>query len=380
MLSVRNQGASLPELVGKYLKTAKYALRTFTLVFSGNGRRGFCKRPCRLMANMTHGGLKIWLYVILHIISWPRFYPIDKIIGKIYPFFGATLLFMALGVGGYMLVHGFSGSFQMTELTVSQFKNFHTNPAQNILFPMMFVVISCGAISGFHSTQSPMMARCMTNEKQGRNLFYGAMVAEGIVTLIWATVAINYFGNTDVLNASIAAGHNPAWIVNEVLNTWFGKVGAIIAIIGVVACPITTGDTAFRSARLTLADMFHFKQGPIKNRLIISIPLFVLGYFLSQIEFSTIWKYLGLFNQILSVFMLWTAAMYLVKNKKSHWLLSIPATFMTVVCITYFMVAPSSSGGLALQGAIGQWIGIVLGVLVLAWFLMVKNRISIEVE
>jgi carbon starvation protein CstA len=370
MLSIRNDGASLPELVGKYLgKTARNFLRFFSLILLVMVGVAFVNGPADLLASMTHGGFKIWLYVVFTYYIAATLLPIDKIIGRIYPFFGATLLFMALGVSGYMLIHGANGTFHLNELTLDQLKNFHSNPAQNVIFPMMFVVISCGAISGFHSTQSPMMARCMTKEEQGRSVFYGAMIAEGIVTLIWATVGNNYFNGAEGLNAAIASGHNPAWIVNEVCNTWFGKVGAVIAIIGVIACPITTGDTAFRSARLTIADMFNFKQGPIKNRLIVSIPLFVVGYFLSQIEFTTIWKYLGLFNQFLSVFMLWTAAMYLVKNNKSHWLLSGPATFMTIVCFSYLMVAPVKSGGLALPVYLSCLIGTLCGLFTLGWFL-----------
>jgi carbon starvation protein CstA len=164
--------------------------------------------------------------------------------------------------------------------------------------------------------------------------------------------------------------------VNEVCNTWFGKAGAVFAIIGVIACPITTGDTAFRSARLTIADMFGYKQASIKNRLIVSVPLFITGYFLSQIEFATIWKYLGLFNQCLSVFMLWTASIYLVKNNKKHWLLSVPATFMTIVCISYLMVAPFKNGGLALPTLLGYFIGFVFGFVVLCWFLWSNRKVT----
>jgi carbon starvation protein CstA len=376
MLSVRNNGASLPELVGKYLGNGfRLTLRIFTLLLLIMVGVAFVNGPADLLTYYTGLNFNIWLYIIFTYYLLATLLPINQIIGRIYPFFGAALLFMALSVGGYMLWHGLAGDFILKEISFNNLKNLHSNPSQNILYPMMFIIISCGAISGFHSTQAPMMARCMTKESQGRKIFYGAMVAEGIVALIWATVAMNYFGSAEKLNDTIIiAKHSPAWIVKEILQTWFGKVGAALTIVGVIAAPITTGDTAFRSARLTIADMFNYKQDHIKNRLLVSIPLFVLGFILTQIEFATIWKYLGLFNQFLSVIVLWMAAMYLAKSKKMHWLLSIPATFMTAVCTTYLLVAPSSSGGLALNENIGYLIGSLLAVAALILFLLKKDK------
>lgn len=378
MLSIRNNGASLPEIVGKYLGTSiQNILRVFTLLLLIFVGVAFVTGPAGLLKDLTGGGLNLWLYGIFAYYLIATLLPINKIIGKIYPLFGAALLIMAFSIAGVMIFKGTNGSFHLNELSLGSLKNLHANPAQNILYPMMFIVISCGAISGFHSTQSPMMARCMKKESYGRPVFYGAMIAEGIVAIIWATAAMNYFGNTNGLNESFASGHNPAWIVNEICNTWLGKVGAVFAIVGVIACPITTGDTAFRSARLTIADMFHFKQSSIKSRLLVSVPLFAVGFFLSQLEFSTIWKYLGLSNQILSMFMLWTAAMYLAINKKNHYLISIPATFMTAICVTYFLVAPNKNGGLAIDVTMAYAIGITIAVLVFSWFLIAaKKKIS----
>jgi len=370
MLSLRNNGASLPELVGKYMGNGfRQVLRVFTLLLLIMVGVAFVNGPADLLFNYTGISFNFWLYLIFLYYILATLLPIDQIIGRIYPFFGAALLFMAVSVGGYMFWHSFNGSFHLNEISFAELKNMHVNPGSNILYPMMFIVISCGAISGFHSTQSPMMARCMTKESQGRNVFYGAMVAEGIVALIWATAAMNYFGSTEKLNAMVASGHNPAWIVKEICQTWFGKFGAALTIIGVIAAPITTGDTAFRSARLTIADMLKFKQASMKNRLWISVPLFVLAYLLTQIEFTTIWKFLGLFNQFLSVIVLWMAAMYLAQKSKFHWLFSIPATFMTAVCVTYLLVAPTNTGGLSLSLNLGYFIGTGLALASLAFFL-----------
>ncbi|RLD63102.1 MAG: carbon starvation protein A, partial [Bacteroidetes bacterium] len=253
MLSVRHNGASISEVVGKYLGTGfQNFLRIFSillLIFVGVA---FVTGPAGLLESLTGANKAIWLYIIFGYYIIATLLPINKIIGKIYPIFGVALLVMAVSIAGAMIFKGASGTLNLHELSFSDFKNFHSNPSQNILFPMMFIVISCGAISGFHSTQAPLMARCMKKESYGRKVFYGAMISEGIVALIWATAAINFFHGTEGLNATAAiSGHDPAWIVNEICNSWLGRMGAIFAIIGVVACPITTGDTAFRSARLT---------------------------------------------------------------------------------------------------------------------------------
>jgi carbon starvation protein CstA len=386
MLSLRNDGASLPEIVGKYLgPTIQNFIRLFTillLIFVGVA---FVTGPAGLLTDLTQGGLNWWLYGIFAYYLLATLLPINKIIGKIYPLFGLALLLMALSIAGMLIYNQFTGSIVLNEISMNDFQNLHTNPSQNILFPMMFIVISCGAISGFHSTQSPMMARCLKKESYGRPVFFGAMIAEGIVAIIWATAAMNFFGSSSELNSCISSGHNPAWIVNEICKTWLGKIGAVFAILGVIACPITTGDTAFRSARLTIADIFNYNQKSIQSRLLISIPLFAIGFILSQLEFSTIWKYLGLSNQILSMVMLWTAAMYLVKEGKNHLPLSIPALFMTAVCFTYLLVAPNKNGGLAITYEYGILLGILISAAIYVLFLVrvkqqstktISNRIT----
>lgn len=375
MLSLRNNGASLPELVGKYLGNGfRQALRVFTLLLLIMVGVAFVNGPADLLNSYTGINFKVWLYIIFTYYLIATLLPINQIIGKIYPFFGAALILMALAIAGYMLFNGFSGEFHLHELKLADFNNLHVNPERNLLYPMMFIVISCGAISGFHSTQSPMMARCMTKESQGRYVFYGAMITEGIVAIIWATAAMNYFGNVDGLNETITSGKNPAWIVKDICQTWFGKLGAAITIVGVIAAPITTGDTAFRSARLIIADALKIKQANIQKRLWVSVPLFALGFVLTQIEFSTIWKFLGLFNQFLSVIMLWTGAMYLAKEGKKHWYLSLGAGFMTAVCFTYVLVAPIKNGGLALNQYLGYGIGALLAISAYMWFITSLKR------
>ncbi|MDM8159411.1 carbon starvation CstA family protein [Labilibaculum sp. K2S] len=375
MLSIRSEGASLPEIVGKYLGTGiQNFIRIFTILLLLFVGVAFVTGPAGLLTDFTGGGLNWWLYGIFAYYLLATLLPINKIIGKIYPLFGFALLLMAVSIAGIMIFKSATGALILNEISFGELKNLHVNPTQNIIYPMMFIVISCGAISGFHSTQSPMMARCMKKESFGRPVFYGAMIAEGIVAIIWATAAMNFFGNTSDLNSTISSGHNPAWIVNEICNTWLGKTGAIFAIIGVIACPITTGDTAFRSARLTIADIFNYNQKSIKNRLLVSIPLFALGFILSQLEFSTIWKYLGLSNQILSMVMLWTAAVYLAKKGKNHLPLSIPALFMTAICFTYLLVAPNKNGGLAIDSQLGILLGILIASATFIWFLISNKK------
>ena len=375
MLSIRHDGTSLPDIVGKYLGNN---VRKFMTFFTGflllAVGVSFVNGPADLLGNFTNMSMTPWLYVIFAYYILATLLPIDKIIGKIYPFMGLALIFMAVAVGGYLLYGGFSGKLYLEELTFDTMKNMHADPANNILFPMLFIVISCGAISGFHATQSPMMARCMTDEKYGRPIFYGAMISEGIVAMIWATAAMAYFGGAEGLNAAATAGKTPAIIVDAICNSWLGRLGAIIAIIGVVVCPITSGDTAFRSMRLIIADALKFNQKPIKNRLIVSIPIFIIAYLLCNVDFSTIWKYVGIGNQVLATITLWTAATYLAKKGKAHWMMSIPATFLSIVCTTYFLIAPYKVGGLYLSPSISYPIGAIVGIALFVLFITKITR------
>ena len=377
MLSIRHDGTSLPDIVGKYLGNN---VRKFMTFFTGflllAVGVSFVNGPADLLGNLTNMSMTPWLYVIFAYYILATLLPIDKIIGKIYPFMGLALIFMAVAVGCYLLYGGFSGKLYLEELTFDTMKNMHADPANNILFPMLFIVISCGAISGFHATQSPMMARCMTDEKYGRPIFYGAMISEGIVAMIWATAAMAYFGGAEGLNAAAEAGKTPAIIVDVICNSWLGRLGAIIAIVGVVVCPITSGDTAFRSMRLIIADALKFNQKPIKNRLIVSVPIFVVAYLLCNVDFSTIWKYVGIGNQVLATITLWTAATYLAKKGKAHWMMSLPATFLSIVCTTYFLIAPYKVGGLHLSPTISYPVGAIVGIGLFVLFItkITKNK------
>ena len=377
MLSIRHDGTSLPDIVGKYLGNN---VRKFMTFFTGflllAVGVSFVNGPADLLGNLTNMSMTPWLYVIFAYYILATLLPIDKIIGKIYPFMGLALIFMAVAVGGYLLYGGFTGKLYLEELTFDTMKNMHADPANNILFPMLFIVISCGAISGFHATQSPMMARCMTDEKYGRPIFYGAMISEGLVAMIWATAAMAYFGGAEGLNAAAEAGKTPAIIVDVICNSWLGRLGAIIAIVGVVVCPITSGDTAFRSMRLIIADALKFNQKPIKNRLIVSVPIFVVAYLLCNVDFSTIWKYVGIGNQVLATITLWTAATYLAKKGKAHWMMSLPATFLSIVCTTYFLIAPYKVGGLHLSPTISYPVGAIVGIGLFVLFItkITKNK------
>ena len=275
-----------------------------------------------------------------------------------------------------MLWQSFTGTLSMPELTLSSLRNFHSNPDLNPLFPTLFIVISCGAISGFHATQSPMMARCLKSEKHARPVFYGAMIAEGVIALIWASAAIAYCGGAEALNSS---GKPPAVLVNEICTEWLGTVGAITAVLGVIICPITSGDTALRSVRLITSDALKISQKSIRNRILVSIPIFAIALFLSQIKFEIIWRYVGLANQILAAVTLWTCALWLARERKPHWILSIPAAFLTSVCTTYFLNAPYSVGGLAQPYTLSWIAGVLAGIVLLAIFIR-KNRKSSALE
>jgi carbon starvation protein CstA len=236
---------------------------------------------------------------------------------------------------------------------------------------MLFISIACGAISGFHATQSPMMARCLKNERLGRRVFYGAMIAEGIVALIWAAAAISFFGSTGGLQDFLKEhGNNAAVVVDKIAHSWLGKFGGLLAIIGVIAAPITSGDTAFRSARLIVADFINYSQKSVVNRIIVSAPLFIVALGILQINFDVIWRYFAWSNQTLATATLWTVTVYLAKAGKFYWLTLLPSLFMTMVITTYIMVAPE---GLGLSSTVGYLAGMVCTLCALVIFILFAN-------
>ncbi len=388
MLSVRHGGASLPELVGTYLgNSMRGFLRVFTLLLLLFVGVAFVSGPAKLLYTMSGFSLPFWLGLIFFYYILATLLPIDKIIGRLYPFFGGALIFMAVGVLAAIIIKWAGGSLQLMELTPATLRNFQPDTSANSIFPFLFIVVSCGAISGFHATQSPLMARCLKSERQGRNIFYGAMIAEGVVAIIWATAAMNYMGDVHGLNYAFthplatnpAIKPDPAWLVNEICRSWLGKTGAVIAVIGVVACPVTSGDTAFRSARLTIADMLKIPQKKVSSRLLIMVPIFAVAFiltFMMKDEFARIWKFVGISNQALAAITCWTIAMYLALRLKSHLMMSVPAAFLTAVCITYILAAPHSGGGLALplRSSVIVAVATAAAVMVLFLFAIRKKR------
>ena len=366
MMSMHNGGVNMPDITARYLGKRMKAFMNVVVVFLLMAVGvSFVIGPSGLLQNLTGVGKEVWLYVIFGYYILATLLPVDKIIGSIYPYMGAVLLFMALGIGVMLIAGDLSGAHQMQELDFSSLRNWHSNPEQNVIFPMMFIVISCGAISGFHATQSPMMARCLKNERYARPVFYGAMIAEGIVAMVWATAAITYFGGPEGLNAAmtdtgtmvdgvLVKNAQAADIVDMICRSWLGKTGAVIAILGVVICPITSGDTAFRSLRLSLADLFRYDQKPIGKRLLVCLPIFVIAFFFCKVDFSTAWSYLGIANQILATIVLWTGAAYLIQKGRAHWMCSLPATFLTFICVSFLVVAPL---GLGLAPIVGYMAG-----------------------
>ena len=340
MLSVRNRGVSVPEIVGKYMGTGfKQFMRGFTVLLLILVGTVFIAGPARLLYNMTanHLGFTVWYLIIFVYYILATLLPIDKIIGKIYPIFGLSMLFMALGIAAAMFWHGAA----IPEAVPANLINMHPNSASFPIFPMLFISIACGAISGFHATQSPLMARCLKNEKEGRRVFYGAMIAEAIVALIWAAAAMSFFGSTGGLQEFLSNNNDSAAVVvNKISYTWLGAIGGLLAVIGVIAAPITSGDTAFRSARLIIADFLKYNQKKFLNRILVAIPLFVVAIVLLQVNFDVIWRYFAWSNQTLAAATLWTITVYLVRKKKMYLITLIPALMMTMVISTYIIVAP----------------------------------------
>ena len=367
MLSLRNNGISLPEITGKYMGNGfKQFMRVFTVLLMILVGTVFVSGPAELLAGMTPDYLNfsVWCIIIFIYYIFATLLPIDKIIGKIYPFFGFAMLFMAVGIGGALIWNG----APIPEAVPSDLYNMNPAPDKFPILPMLFISIACGAISGFHATQSPLMARCLKNERMGRRIFYGAMIAEAIVALIWAAAAMSFFGSMGGLQDFVQAHpKNPAAvIVKEISNTWLGTVGGLLAIIGVIAAPITSGDTAFRSARLIVADFINYSQKKISRRLIISAPLFLASLVLLQANFEIIWRYFAWSNQTLAAVTLWTITIYLAQRKKFYWITLFPALFMTMVISTYIAVAPEMLG---LSVHIGYTFGAVCTVATWALFI-----------
>ncbi|MCR5183691.1 MAG: hypothetical protein K6B46_03215 [Opitutales bacterium] len=372
-VSLRNDGISLPNAIGIYLgKYAKGIMIVFTCILLMVVGVVFTKAPAGLLENQTNelietfvpasdgneglrsmlfsfNNIYLWMGIVLFYYLLSTLFPIGRLIGKIYPIFSVAFVFMAVGVAGAIYYYGFTGAITVPELSFADiFKNMHRDPVHNFIFPMLFVVISCGAISGFHATQSPMMARCMTSEKYARPVFYGAMILEGLVAWIWATAAVSYCGGIEGANTMISS-YSLVVLVNEICSDWLGVFGAVLAVSGIIVCAITSADTALRAVRLTIADTFKIPQGSFWMRLVISLPIVVFTALACAGDFELVWRYLGIANQVIASVTLWAATSFLISLGKPHWVASLPAVFMTWVCISYFLLAEPIAGGLGIS-------------------------------
>ena len=387
VISLKDGGRSLPEIIGKYLgdgpRTFMRIFSVFLMVLVG---AVFMSQPAELIASnislpaletIAFGGnsweLVIVLAVILLYYILATLLPIDKLIGRIYPFFGIALLVMAVSILYILLVH--SGTYTIPEL--SSLENQIADPNKFPIVPMLFTTIACGAISGFHATQSPMMARCMTSEKQSRSIFYGAMISESIVALIWAAIGMAFWGGVDGLNAAIAEhGGSAAKLVNVITSTTMGPAVTAFVLVGIIGCAITSGDTAFRCARLIISDIFGIGQKKLVMRVLVSLPLFTAALFIIfALPFQTIWSYFAWCNQTLAVITLWCITAYMFKMKKPVLIGVVPALIMTYVCSSYIFVSPMMCG---FENRL--WAYILGGVLTVVIVAMVSFRMKKDIH
>lgn len=357
MLSIRYHGANVPTIVGHNLgSAAKLVMQVFSVVLLVLVGVVFVAAPAGLLAKLTPDwmNLTFWICIIFAYYFLATILPIDQIIGRFYPIFGAVLIFMAVGIVTMLFVSG-------TEFyPAMHWANQH--PKQLPIYPLVFITIACGALSGFHATQSPLMARCLANERLGKPIFYGGMIAEGLIALIWATVAMSFYNTPEALTSALAAG-GPGNIVAESSLALMGTYGGVLAILGVVVLPITSGDTAFRAARLTIAEAFKFSQASHKNRLSIALPIFAIGVVLANVDFNIIWRYFGWANQSLAAIVLWACAAYLYRKPCFHWICTVPATFITSVAVSYICYEPKMGFGMSIDTA--NYIGIAVALVCL---------------
>lgn len=372
MMSIRHQGASVSELTGIYLGNGmRQVMRVFSVILLVMCGVVFTTGPAGLLSRLFDGtpGESFWIWAVLLYYFIATFVPIDRIIGKIYPLFGACLIAMAVGVAGSLMG---SGKFLMPEVW-EHFGNEHALGTP--VWPFMFITVACGAISGFHATQSPMMARCMTDERQGRKVFYGAMISEGIIALIWAAAGVSCYESSQAL---LSAGAGSSTVVYEICQTTMGKVGSVVALLGVIVCPVSSGDTAYRSARLTLADWFSLDQSDYRKRLVLTVPLLLAGALICRMDYNIVWRYFSWSNQTLAMITLWAASVYLRKEGKNWRFTAVPATFMSAVTTTYFVAAPECLGLLWSKLGVAETavylIAVITGVLAAALFLTVFRK------
>lgn len=378
-MSVRTNGLSVSELTGIYMgNTIKGIMRVFSVVLLFMVGVVFAVGPAGLLAYLcSESGISVlsgktfWLIIIFAYFFVATFLSVDKVIGKLYPIFGICLIVMAVGIGYGTISKGY------TIPEIFPLRNMH--PDLTSAWPGMFISVACGAISGFHSTQSPIMARCCKDERMSHMIFYGAMVSEGIIALVWAAAACALFpissdGRMTGLMEAMAVGQSGC--VYNICSTTMGGFGVVLAMLGVIACPISSGDTAFRSARLTLADWFHIDQQDWKKRLLVTLPLLAVGILVSQLDYSTIWSYSASTNQILAMIVLWTAAMYLVRSGKKPYIALFPAMFMSAVTMTFVFRSELYLGRIPGLSQASSLIGIAVTAVFLVLFLHSAKKVQ----
>lgn len=405
MLSIRHGGANLPELVGAYLgKTTKAVMLVFSVFLLVMVGVVFVFSPAKLLQGLVDLGLIWWIVIIFAYYIIATLVPIDKIIGRFYPIFAFSLIFMALALLVVLVLKWpalpelWDGMASINNNQPAEILGTDSFIAKNPTFPCLFLTIACGAISGFHATQSPLMARCLKSEKLGRPVFYGSMITEGLVALIWASVSSYFFyygGWREVVSPERISEFTAQFgteggmtlqqfftapdVVSVVCNGWLGVFGGVLAILGVVAAPITSGDTAFRSARLIIASALNMEQRSYIKRLSIAVPMFAASILLLlwQIEnpdgFDTIWRYFGWGNQTLAVFTLWTLTVYLVLKHKPFFITLIPALFMTTICTTFIFVSKQFIG---MDYTIGCCLGALCLLIACVWFIWWYRKVK----
>ena len=338
VILLRNDGLSLPEIVGRYLgKGMQQFMRAISLVLLILVGVVFMRSPASILGDLiTAIPYWGWIAIILVYYFVATMLPIDKLIGKIYPVFGGALIFMAVGLAVVL----FTGDYTIPNLTLDTLRNYQPDAEALPIVPTLFITVACGAISGFHATQSPLMARCMNNEREARVIFYGSMITESIIALIWAAMGMAFFYGPDALATTMAEhGNNAAWAVSTISNTTLGVVGGFVALFGVVSAAVTSGDTAFRSARLIIADVLKVEQRSLTKRFMIAVPLFVIAITLLFVDFDVVWRYFAWSNQALSVVTLWVIVVYLKKFKRNIWVALPPTVFMTYICTSFVFVS-----------------------------------------
>ncbi len=385
MISLRHKGENLPEILGHYLGSqAQWLSRIICIIFSVLVGVVFAVGPAVILGDMTGCSTTTWVWVIFSYYFLATILPIQTIMGRIYPYFSIALLIMVVGILGVLLLMPIADSMpswlSVPNMEVLPDTNFFSNMhASQSLFPVMFITIACGAISGFHATQSPLMARCMKSETQGKGIFSGAMITEGIIALIWAVAVLTFYGapDTPALSETIVNGKEPAKAIEQISETWMGHLGSILVMIGVVILPISTGDGALRVTRLMIADCFHISQDSIKRRLMIAIPLFAAAITICNVDYQVIWQYFGWGNQLLATATLWTIAIYLRNKGRFHWVASLPAMFLSMTVCQFFF---SNAQMLGLDEGISLILSAVCTAVIAALCLVRSNKMKHEAQ